>query len=54
MLGEGDRPCPYNPENAYLEAMSQTELWPQNLYEAQLKAYRDGRMTGMPSPSVQY
>jgi len=41
-VGQGNRPYPYHPDNAYLETMKQNELWPPNIYEAQRDAYRRG------------
>ena len=52
--GEGNRPYPYSPDNAHLETMSQTDVWPQNIYDAQLKAYRAGTLQGMSNPKTTY
>jgi hypothetical protein len=41
--GEGNRPYPYHPDNAHLETMKTSEVWPKNIYEAQKKAYLDGK-----------
>jgi len=47
LIGTGNRPYPYHPDNAHLEVIDQSELWPQNIYEAQRKAYLEGVLTGM-------
>jgi len=47
MIGEGNHPYPYHPDHAHLETMKQSEVWPQNIYEAQLKNYRNGTLAGM-------
>jgi hypothetical protein len=43
-LGEGNRPYPYDPENAYLESMKPDEVWPLNIYQAQRDAYKKGAL----------
>ena len=53
-VGEGRRPYPYHPDNAHLETMPQADVWPKNIYEAQLNAYRAGTMSGMPQPKSDY
>jgi len=54
MIGEGNRPYPYHPDNAHLETMKTNTVWPQNIYEAQLEAFRAGKLTGMESPVLHY
>lgn len=52
--GGVNQPYPYHPNNTHLETMSQADVWPQNIYEAQLKAYRAGTLNGMPNPKTDY
>lgn len=47
LIGDGNRPYPYHPDNAHLEVISQSEIWPQNIYEAQREAYMSGLLTGV-------
>jgi hypothetical protein len=46
-VGEGRRPHPYHPDNAHLETMSPSKVWPQNIYEAQREAYDAGLLKRM-------
>ncbi|WP_019615753.1 glycosyl hydrolase family 28-related protein [Psychromonas ossibalaenae] len=42
--GEGNRPAPYHPDNAFLEVIKPSEISPQNIYQAQNQAYLNGML----------
>ena len=46
--GDSRYPYPYDPTNAHLEVIDPSEVWPQNIYKAQVKAYREGRLFTVP------
>lgn len=54
MIGEGNRPYPYHPDNAHLDTMDANTVWPQNIFEAQRQAFRAGKLAGMESPVLHY
>ncbi len=41
-IGEGNRPLPYHPDNAHLEVIRPSEIYPENIYQAQRQAYLHG------------
>lgn len=43
-IGEQMQSPVYDPEDVHLEAIPQSVLWPQNIYEAQKSAYQEGTL----------